>query len=219
VIELRYRLLHYLYTAFYQYTEYGTPILRPLAYGDPSDATAVNQTDPFLFGDNILVSPVLDKGQTKVETYFPQGRWYDFHSYKKYDGQSFHTVNAPIAEIPFFVKAGTVLPLRELMQHTSERSPERLELNVYYSGEASTNRLYEDAEEGHDYTEGDYRLTTFELQGDADEHTLRLTAEREGRFEPEYQHIEVSLIGLPFAPLSVLVDGKSASFEEESDSS
>src|SRR5699024_8306113 len=107
----------------------------------------------------------------------------------------------------------------EVMQYTSERSPERLELNVYYSEEASTSRLYEDTEEGYGYREGDYRLTTFELKGDTDAQTLRLTAERKGRFKPEYQHIEVSLIGLPFAPSSVLVDGKSASFEEESDNS
>src|SRR5699024_8601667 len=90
---------------------------------------------------------------------------------------------------------------------------------VYCSEEASTSRLYEDAEEGHDYAEGDYRLTTFELEGDADAQTLRLTAERKGRFKPEYQHIEITLIGLPFAPSSVLVDGKNAVFEEESDSS
>src|SRR5699024_5829523 len=145
--------------------------------------------------------------------------WYDFRTHKKYKGRKAYTVEAPLEKIPFFVKAGTVLPLREVMQYTSERSPERLELNVYCSEKASTSRLYEDAEEGHDYTEGDYRLTTFELEGDADQHTLRLTAEREGRFEPEHQHVEITLIGLPFAPSAVLVDGKSASFEEESDSS
>src|SRR5699024_5552418 len=70
IIELRYRLLYYLYTAFYRYTKDGTPILRPLAYCDPYDEKAVDQTDPFLFGGKILVSPVLEKEQTEVETYF-----------------------------------------------------------------------------------------------------------------------------------------------------
>src|SRR5699024_2084650 len=83
-IELRYRLLDYLYTAFYQYTQQGTPILRPLGYYDPSDDTAVQQTDPFLFGSQILVSLALEKGQTKVKTYLPNGNWYDFHTNRKY---------------------------------------------------------------------------------------------------------------------------------------
>ncbi|NIT58209.1 MAG: hypothetical protein GWN00_18855, partial [Aliifodinibius sp.] len=65
-----------------------------------------------------------------------------------------HTVKAPISEIPFFVKAGTVLPLREVMQYTREYNPELLELNVYYGPETSESHLYEDQGEGFTHNEG-----------------------------------------------------------------
>ena len=217
VIGLRYRLLHYLYTAFYHYTEHGKPILRPLSYGYQSDEAAIEQRDQFLFGDKILVSPVLNKGQTEVDSYLPAGDWYDFRTNKAYGGRQNYTVDAPLKSIPFFIKAGTVLPLREVMQHTSERKPERLELNIYFADGQATSHLYEDSGDGYGYRDGNYQLTTFLLEGNNDAQRLTLTAERKGRFEPEYRSADISLIGLPFVPSSVMVDGHSVAFEEDSD--
>lgn len=206
IIELRYRLLHYLYTACYTYVQQGRPILRPLSYYDQSDEQAVTEKDEFLFGDHILVSPVLNEGKTEVETYFPRGRWYDFRTNQWYEGQQTHTVEAPLSEIPFFVKAGTVLPLREIMQYTKERNPESLELNAYYSESEAISQLYEDAEEGYNYKEGDYRLTSFTMKPDAEK--LKISAERKGQYIPAYQTTRINVIGLPYEPSAVNVDGE-----------
>ena len=212
-IELRYRLLHYLYTAFQQYVEEGTPILRPLAYYDQSDQQAVSRVDEFLFGDQILVSPVLDKKKRKVETYFPEGRWYDFRTNQSYQGKSTHSVKAPLSEIPFFVKAGSVLPLREIMQYTRQRPQEKLELNAYYGNTVSTSRLYEDAGEGHAYKEGAYRHSSFELDPGAGDRLLTLKVDREGSYTPDYQQLTVNFVGLPEQPSAIEVDGQQISFE------
>jgi alpha-glucosidase len=217
VIELRYRLLHYLYTAFRSHVTEGTPILRPLAYEDQSDAQAVDQINGFMFGDQILVSPVLDEGETTVETYFPKGRWYDFRTSKCLDGQKTYTIDAPLSDIPFFIKEGTVLPLREIMQYTQERDPQLLELNIYYAGHPTTSELYEDAEEGYDYTNGIYRHTCFHLQPAEEANTLQLSTEREGSYTPPYGEVKVNIIGLPFEPSEIIVDNEPVLFSHATD--
>lgn len=214
-IALRYRLLYYLYTAFRDYVEEGTPILQPLAYYDPHDQKARKQINEFLFGDQILVSPVLEKNKRKVKPYFPEGGWYDYRTNELFEGSDSHSMDAPLDKIPFFIKAGTVLPLREVMQYTGERNPEILELNVYYGENESTSRLYEDAGDDYDYTEGHYRLTTFRLHPDTK--TLQLTADREGSFEPVYDRVKITIIGLPFVPGAISVDGEPVDFQENTD--
>ncbi len=213
VIELRYRLLHYLYSAFHQHVQHGTPILRPLAFYDQSDQRAVTEIDEFLFGDQILVSPVLDHKKRTVETYFPDGKWYDYRTNEVFEGPDEYAIDAPLAEIPFFVKAGTVLPLREVMQYSCERDPELLELNLYYDDHPATSTLYEDAHEGYDYTDGQYRHTTFRWQPDPHKNTATLQAERSGSFRPAYDTVSINLIGLPFEPSAITIDGEEYDFE------
>ncbi|MGD8427489.1 MAG: glycoside hydrolase family 31 protein [Balneolaceae bacterium] len=207
IIELRYRLLHYLYTAFWQYVNEGTPILRPLPYVDQSDLKAEEYTEEFLFGDNILVSPVVQRGKRKVETYFPEGRWYDFRTNHCYAGPKSCTIDAPLNEIPFFVKEGTVLPLRELMQYTRERDPEVLELNIYYAESNSETILYEDAEDGYDYKKGNYRLSSFRMVPDTEDKRLIIKKTQEGDWVPSYSNIKVNIIGLPFSCKTIRLDG------------
>jgi len=216
-IELRYRLLHYLYTAFKKYVQHGTPILRPLAYYDQSDPESLSNIDEFLFGDQILVSPVLHHKKRTVDTYFPEGVWYDFRTNKTYEGPSEHKIDAPLEEIPFFVKAGTVLPLREVMQYTRERDQELLELNVYYSSSVTESELYEDGEEGYDYTNGVYRQTNFRLQPDPNNQRLTLEAQHTGSYIPSYQKVKLNIIGLPYEPNQISVDGQQVTFSESED--
>lgn len=207
-IELRYRLLGYLYTAFKKYVDYGTPVIRPLGYYDQTDTEAFKRDNQFLFGDHIVVVPVFEKGQTRVEAYLPKGSWYHFWNHKKYEGRDTHEVAAPMEEVPFFVKAGTVLPLREVVQYIGERDPEKLDLNIYYSEEYTESRFYEDAEEGYDYRKGGYRETTFCAGPHEDGKGLVITAKREGAFIPPYKKMILNFIGLPFEPVYCEVDGE-----------
>jgi alpha-glucosidase len=217
VIELRYRLLHYLYTAFWTYVTEGTPVLRPLSFVYQSDEKAISRIDEFMFGDQILVSPVLDKNKREVQTYFPKGRWYDFQTNSMYEGKNTHAIDAPLEKIPFFIKGGTVLPLREVMQYTQEHSQQQLELNVYYSKSETTSQLYEDAGEGYDYKENKYRHTLFQLQPDIEAGKLRLTASREGTYTPDYDTVKINIIGLPFEPSAISADNQEINFSVENE--
>ncbi|MDX1618457.1 MAG: glycoside hydrolase family 31 protein, partial [Balneolaceae bacterium] len=213
-INLRYRLLHYLYTAFRRYCTDGTPLLTPMVYYDPSDKEARKHQDEFIFGDHLLVSPVLEKGQKKKKVYLPEGEWYHFWDNARLEGRNFHRVKAPLERIPIFVKAGALLPMRELMQYTGEREPEKLTLLAYHdhrppSGSGPVeSELYEDAGEGYGYREGDYLHTRYRYEGGPKQ--MKLTASREGSYEPSYGTTELILIGLPFEPDSCTVDGREA---------
>jgi len=213
VINLRYRLLNYLYTSFYSYLNEGTPILKPLAYEDQGDQKAAMQNDAFLFGDDILVSPVLSKGKTEVSTYLPDGKWYHYWDNMVFEGRNSYDISAPLERIPFFVREGTVLPLREVMQYTDEKDPETLELNVYYSNKSKTSLLYEDAEEGLEYKNGEYLLTRFDYDGGTGDRKVILKASREGSYQPTYISVEITFIGLPFEVDTAEVDGDEADVE------
>ncbi|NGP75353.1 glycoside hydrolase family 31 protein [Balneolaceae bacterium YR4-1] len=212
-VNLRYRLLNYLYTAFYSYINEGTPVLKPLAYEDQGDSTAAMQNDAFLFGDDILVSPVVSKDKTVVTTYLPKGKWYHYWDDMIFEGGKTYDISAPLERIPFFVREGTVLPLREVMQYTDEKDPDVLELNVYHSASSKTSRLYEDGEEGWDYKNGEYRLTNFSYDPDEINQKTVLSASREGSYEPGYESVEITFIGLPFKPATANVDGKEKDVE------
>ncbi|WP_441001335.1 glycoside hydrolase family 31 protein [Fodinibius sp. SL11] len=217
VIELRYRLLHYLYTAFHHYVEHGTPILRPTTFAHPTDSNTTTSQDTFLFGDQILVAPILKKGAHSRKTYLPSGQWYDYRTNELLEGGKTHKVDAPLSEIPFFVKAGTVLPLREVMQYTGERNPDFLELNVYYGPQVSDSYLYEDQGEGFTHNEGNYRYTTFHFKSNPQKKTAQLTAERSGSFVPKYETVKINIIGLPFEPGGIEADGRPASIRKTSE--
>jgi alpha-glucosidase len=215
-INLRYRLLAYIYTAFYKYVQQGTPILKPLAFADREDEESIKQNDAFLFGEHILVAPVLEKEQKEVEIYLPEGRWYDFRDGKRYQGGTTHSLDAPVDRmIPFLVMAGSVLPLREVMQYTGEREPKTMQLNIYHGFETVISRLYEDAEEGWGYKNNEFRITNFEYRFDEKKPRLKLSASREGNFEPAYDTFEIRVIGLPFQVETITADGSEIEFKKE----
>ncbi|MFH5884210.1 glycoside hydrolase family 31 protein [Halalkalibaculum sp. DA3122] len=206
IIGLRYRLLSYLYTAFRQYVKNGTPILRPLAFHDQSDPHTLDAADEFMFGDQILVSPVLEKNRKTKRIYLPEGDWYHFWDDTRLAGRQKHDINTPLSNIPFFIKAGTVLPMRELMQYTGEKDPEKLGLLVYHGDQPAESPLYEDTGQGYGYKKGEYRHTIFRFESNSQ--GIRLSAGSEGAYNPLYNHIEVTFIGLPFKPGHCKADGK-----------
>lgn len=185
-IELRYQLLPYLYTAFHDYTKKGTPIIKSAAF------VAANMKGierEFLFGEQIWVSPLEKKGIKKQIIPLPDGEWFNFYDHKKQVKKA--TVKTDISTIPFFVKAGTVLPLAPIRQHTKEKITS-MELRIYVSEniKTTTSFLYEDAGEGF----GDSLKRTFTLSFDNGQFTL--SQAREGNYKVDYQEFTVAVIGL-----------------------
>lgn len=213
-IRLRYRLLDYLYTAFYDYVTNGSPVLKSLAFESQDNPKIVAEEDAFLFGNHLLAAPVFKKKKRKVKIRLPDGEWYLYWDNKKYRGGKKHTADAPLERLPFFVRAGSLLPLREAMQHTGERKLKQKELRLYFGRESTTSTLYEDAGEGWAHEEGGYLLSRFDYEYNKD-NGLRLIVSREGSFDPGYGTFKLKLIGLPFEVSAVMVDGAGAAWESD----
>lgn len=198
-IELRYRLLPYLYTAFWQCAQTGVPIVRPLLLAFQDDAATHALDDQFLCGDAFLVAPVVEPGATRRSAYLPAGVWYDFWTGEMHHGPAQVEVAAPLERMPLFVRAGSVVPMGPAMEHVGQRPLETLALHVYPGSGASW--LYEDDGQSLAYRRGEYRLTRFTLA--ASEEGLELVREVEGPFDPGYERVQVVVHGVEGPPQAV----------------
>jgi alpha-glucosidase len=110
--KLHVQFFPYMYTLVKEAKETGVPVVRSLYLHYPTDANTISIKDEFLLGDRVLVAPVLDSAATTRQVYFPTGNWYDYWTGSlAASGPSTHTVSAPLAHLPIFVKEGTILPL------------------------------------------------------------------------------------------------------------
>jgi alpha-glucosidase len=169
-IRLRYALLPAVYTAFYQHTRTGSPVVRPVFWQSLSDTAALGTQDEYFLGDHLLAAPVADSGADQRSVYLPAGRWYRLGLDSVYDGARRVTVAAPrvaldggdttgLRGLPVFVRAGAVVPMQRVLPYEGARRLDTLTLHVYPG--AAVSQLYEDSGDGYDNERGQYRLTTF----------------------------------------------------------
>lgn len=206
VIELRYKLMAAMYTAFWQYVNYGTPILRPLSFLDQTDPETLHRMEEFTLGDHLLACPISEEGAKGRYLYLPKGIWYDFRTEQPIPGEQEIWIDADLHEIPMFVRSGGILPLAPVMQYTSEKPIEEMSLHAYYKNGTEKSMLYQDGGDGYDYREGKYILHNFQLRGST--RSLSVTQEREGLMTPDYATFRVVFHGLPYRSRVCLVDGQ-----------
>ncbi|WP_100406149.1 glycoside hydrolase family 31 protein [Bacillus solitudinis] len=160
-IEMRYQLMPYLYNAMQEATETGKPVQQPLVYHFQDDENTYDIHKQFMFGDSIMVAPVLEEGATSVEAYLPKGEtWIDFWTGEEYEGNQTITVQAELDHLPIFVKQDSIIPTREVQQYTGEKPLENLVLDTYLDDQA-TYSFYEDDANSQDYKNGEYNVTNF----------------------------------------------------------
>ncbi|PTB92540.1 glycosyl hydrolase, partial [Marinobacter sp. B9-2] len=211
-IELRYQLLPYLYTMFWQYIDEGLPMLKPLFYYDQEDTQTHYRTDEFIFGNHILVCPILEPNAVGRRMYVPKGQWYNFWTNELVTGGKEMWVDTAFDQIPVFVKAGAIIPKYPVQQYVGEKEIDELTLDVYYKEGKETSVVFEDAQDGYDYTKGRYSLRTFSLTGK--ENDLVIRQHKEGKFVTPYATFKINLTGLPFAIQSIEVDNEEVSLED-----
>jgi alpha-glucosidase len=211
-VELRYRLLPYLYTALREAATAGTPILRALPLVHPSDET-VRHSSPlgFYVGPDVLAHPVLEPGQLHREVYLParDGGWTCFHTGAAFPGRSSIWTETPLDRLPLYVGAGCVLPLAP-PRRNSDEPLERLTLRVYAGPATWQSSLYDDAGDGWEFQDGEFWHATFSAIDDGDE--LRLKCSVDGRRPPPAESWTIVLLGLGRPVESIAVDGVSAEF-------
>ena len=159
--ELRYRLLPYTYTLAWQAHTLGLPLMRPLVLNYPDDPRVWGLGHEFLWGDDLLVAPVTREGARAWPVYLPAGGWFDFWSGTRHDGPGGVTLDAPLDRLPLLVRAGAIVPMGPVVQHTGERPLDEITLLIYPDG-ASSFELYEDDGRSNAYRRGQHALTRFE---------------------------------------------------------
>lgn len=205
-IELRYRLMPYIYSAFWEQHRHNFPILRPLVIHEQGNVLTHSIEDTFTFGDKILVSPVTDPGAVSKKVYLPAGKWYDYWNHELLEGGQEHTIDAPVDSMPLLVKAGSVIPESPLMQYIGEFEPDELMFQVYYSDYEVNSFCYEDHDDTFAFEQDIYLEKKFVVNGD--NRSMTIFQSVEGLFTPRYENYDLKIIGLPFAPAKILIDGK-----------
>jgi alpha-glucosidase/alpha-D-xyloside xylohydrolase len=186
-LELRYRLMPYLYTAVRDAQETGMPIMRALWLHHADDGVAVARGDEYLWGRDILVAPVFEKGATIRSLYLPKGEWFDFWTNERVSGGKEIERPVDLATLPLYVRAGAVIPTGPVKQYVDEPSDEPMTLTVY-PGADGTASWYEDDGRSFDYRKGEWMRVSMTWRDRDRRLTLRLAprakmlAPRERRF-------------------------------------
>lgn len=180
MLDLRYRLFPYIYSTSWKVTSEGYTMMRPLVMDFAADAEALNIPDQFLFGPAIMANPVIAQGATARGVYMPKtaGGWYDFWTGKHHEAGIKLDVAAPMAQLPLFIRAGSIVPMGPLLQYTGEKPSDPIELRVY-RGADGTFTLYEDEGDSYRYEEG--TRSTIPLAWNEGSQTLTIGA-RQGEF-------------------------------------
>ncbi len=182
MVELRYNLTPYLYNLLKEHEETGLPVIRPLLMHYENDKNTYNMNDQFLFGENMLVCPVVNQGDRNKRIYIPEGDWYDYFTKKKVpNGYSIY--DAPLNTIPMFVKGGTIIPeYKNVLNLDNPEKIEELYLNCF--GDSKCVH-YQDNATDFKYQNNEYNLYEFTVKGN------KLTTKMLHNGYKEYKSIKI----------------------------
>jgi alpha-D-xyloside xylohydrolase len=197
-INLRYRLLPYIYSTSWDVTANHSSMMRALVMDFATDKNALDINDQFMFGKSIMVSPVTnamyiksvvngrdtsfaeDFGRIKTkETYLPAGSdWFDFWTGEKISGGKKTTKETPLDIMPLYIKAGSILPIGPAVQYAEEKKWDELEIRIY-PGANGKFVLYEDEHDNYNYEKGIYSTISFDWD---DKKKILTVSNRNGSF-------------------------------------
>jgi alpha-D-xyloside xylohydrolase len=161
MLDLRYRLLPYIYSEAWQVTKNGSTMMRPMVMDFNGDTEAVKQVYEYMFGKAFLVAPITEPGKKEWSVYLPGSvDWYDFWTGDKFTGGQTIQKEIPLNIIPLYVKAGTILPVGPKVQYATEKKWDNLEIRIYIGANGEFT-LYEDEGDNYNYEKGAYSTITF----------------------------------------------------------
>jgi alpha-glucosidase/alpha-D-xyloside xylohydrolase len=180
-LELRYRLLPYNYTLMREACDTGLPPMRALWLHYPNDAEAVKLGNQYLWGRDLLIAPVVAKGEKTRRLYLPEGTWYDWWTGKATAGKRWVERPVDLATLPIYVRAGAIIPLDPVRQYTTQPVTEPTTLRVY-PGADGVLTLYDDDGQGLGYRDGSDPRTVW-MRCRWDDSARRLTLEPDARMK------------------------------------
>jgi alpha-D-xyloside xylohydrolase len=179
MLHIRYRLLPYIYSEAWQVTSNGSTIMRPLVMDFREDPAAVARACEYMFGSALLIAPITEPGIDEWKVYLPESAgWYDFWTGERLTGGQFIITDAPLARLPVFVRAGSIVPIGPVLQYSGEKPADELEIRIF-EGADGEFALYEDEGNNYNYESGIYSVISFNWD---DENRILTIGDREGSF-------------------------------------
>ncbi len=204
-VKLRYALMPYIYNAARQAYDTGVSMCRPLYYDSPENSNAYLFEDEYMFGDDILVAPVVtptdENGKSSRRTWLPEGKWFDVCRNQVVEGNRIFTDVYTLEEIPYFYRAGSVIVNYPPMLNLNNR-PDRIILKVVPGANGSMS-FYEDEGDTEGYKNGAFTTTPIRHEGN------KLTiGSRKGNFNgmPEKRAYTIEFLATD-RPSAVSVNG------------
>ncbi len=206
-INLRYKLLPYLYSVFYEASQTGMPVNRSLAIEYYRDKNIYKNEfeNQFTCGPAILVAPT-ETQQKYSKVYLPEGNWFDFFTDEKEPGQRAVIVETELEDLPVYIKAGSIIPMQSVIQSTVEQPDSTLNIHIYHTYGQNSFQYYEDDGKSYDYQQGAFFKKDITLDGSA--MSLILDAAK-GNFESKFNKAKIYFHGFQ-KNLELRVNGQSA---------
>ena len=211
VVKRRYSMLPYNYTLAYKQAAKGQPLVAPLYYYYPKDTATIAIQDEFMWGENILVAPILEKGTSKRSVYLPAGKWYYFYDETPIDGGAITIAAAAINQIPFYIKEGSFIIKNSNLTSTNTTgiTNDELLVNYYYSKLPSNYDLYEDDGMSKNAIKNNqYQIISFKASGASKKLTYKIN-NKGGDFKGKLQSRKLNFLlhNLPINKGDLYING------------
>lgn len=218
-IRLRYAMLPYNYTAAFENSRTGMPLMRPVLFEDPDNdmLPAAEVSGTYLWGPDFLVAPVVEPGQLRKDVHFPKkgSLWFDFYTDQPHRGGILETVATVPGHIPTYVRAGAFIPLAAVVHSTSEYTGRALELHYYHDASvtSSNGQLYDDdGATAHAFEAGKSTLVRFDSKLADGRLQIGLQAQRGANATPVARRFALKVHNVVARPRAVQLGGKALTF-------
>ncbi len=213
-MKMRYAMLPYNYTLTYENATTGSPLMRPLFYIYSNDTAAYRVEDEYMWGDNLLVAPVLHKELTSRSVYLPEGKWYDFHTGIEYKGNERMDFPLTIENIPLFAKAGSFIPMTKPVTSTDYYNGGNYVVWYYPSGKSTFIQYEDNGLDSKSLSEGKYELITYKGSRESLKTTVSISKTGSWPGMPASRSMQLD-VRMNTLPSKVIINGKTVKITHE----
>ncbi|XP_053799414.1 sucrase-isomaltase, intestinal-like isoform X2 [Vidua chalybeata] len=210
-LRIRYSLLPYLYTLFYESHVHGGTVVRSLMHEFTSDQETHGIDTAFLWGSAFMIAPVLDEATRSVSVYFPEAQWFDYYTGLEVPSawkKTYVTVSAPLEKIPLYIRGGYILPQQAPATTTTESrlNPFGLIIALDEQGQASGSLFWDDGDSIDTIEKENYFLAKYTFSNGS----LKTEIVKNGYHGADtLKYNKITILGLKLRPQAVSVNGRS----------